>query len=76
MSENMDLAISTEDLDLNDDFEIPCSQRPMDEMKIAEDGIKRIIERNKRRYPLLTMKTLLEFQKKTQDQIWITSGTI
>ena len=33
-------------------------------MKIAEDGIKMMTELNKRRYPLLTMKTLLEFQKK------------
>ena len=82
MAENMDFTISTENLDsdenldLNDDFEIPCSQQPWDEMKIAEDGIKRITELNKRRYPLLTMKTLLEFQKKTQHQIWITSDTI
>jgi hypothetical protein len=33
-------------------------------MKMAEGGIKRMTELNKRRYPLLTMKTLLEFQKK------------
>jgi DNA-binding protein YbaB len=70
MAENMDFTISTENLDsdenldLNDDFEIVCSQQPRDEMKMAEDGIKRMTELNKRRYPLLTMKTLLEFQKK------------
>jgi hypothetical protein len=68
MAENMDFTISTENLDsdenldLNDDFEIVCSQQPRDEMKMTEDGIKRMTELNKRRYPLLTMKTLLEFQ--------------
>ena len=70
MAENMDFTISTENLDsdenldLNDDFEIVCGQQPRDEVKMAEDGIKRMTELNKRRYPLLTMKTLLEFQKK------------
>jgi hypothetical protein len=53
-TENLD---SDENLDLNDDFEIVCGQQPRDEVKMAEDGIKRMTELNKRRYPLLTMKT-------------------
>ncbi|CAG2192841.1 unnamed protein product [Mytilus edulis] len=75
MAENMDFSISTENLysdenlDLNDDFTIPCSQipnsqKPKDEIEIAEEGVQTITELSKRRYPLLTMKTLLEFQKK------------
>ena len=47
------------------DTNIQCGQKPRNELEIAEDTLKDIRNLNKQKYPLLTMVTLLKYQRRT-----------
>ncbi|CAG2216077.1 unnamed protein product [Mytilus edulis] len=72
MAENVDFNIvieNDENTDTNEDNnsevnDIPSGQIPRNEIQIAEDTIRDINKLNKQRYPLLTLVSLMKYQKK------------